>query len=158
MSRLSIARGAAVLLAASAAAATPAAASAQTTTPPAPKVFHACYVPSSGNIYRIKEVDLKQECAKTTHVQFSWTDGAQALTTVFTVKSDYKNVPAHGYDKTTAVCPAGTQVTGGGWEIAYFPNNVVAPVIWRNHPLDDKNGWEVGFQNTTDNLASFIAY
>ena len=134
----------------------PAALRAQSTT--APKVFHACYVPSSGSVYRIKEVDLKQECVKSTHIQFSWTDGAGALTQVVTVRSAYKDVAAHQYGSIDAICPAGTQLTGGGYEIIYFPNNVVAPVIWFSKPRDDRTGWSVGFQNTSDNLAEFVTY
>jgi hypothetical protein len=44
---------------------------AQTTTP---KVLWACYVPSTGTTYRIKETDLKQDCQKSTHVMFSWNE------------------------------------------------------------------------------------
>jgi hypothetical protein len=46
------------------------------------KVYHACYVPSSGTVYRIKEADLPQQCGSSTkkgvtlqHVEFSWSDG-----------------------------------------------------------------------------------
>ena len=63
--------GGAVLLGA------PAALRAQSPTPP--KVLYACYVPLTGTVYRIKEVDVRQTCASTTHVEFSWTDGANAL-------------------------------------------------------------------------------
>ena len=59
----------------------PAPASAQ-----APKVFFACYVPSSGTVYRIKEPDTPAACGTSTkkgvavaHVEFSWTDGAGAV-------------------------------------------------------------------------------
>src|SRR5215207_10420242 len=55
-------------------AAAPAALEAQTTTP-TPKVYYACYIPTSGTVYRIKETNLKQSCASTAHVPFSWTDG-----------------------------------------------------------------------------------
>jgi hypothetical protein len=34
--------------------------------------FHACYVPGSGTVYRIKEPGLRQECSSHTHVEFSW--------------------------------------------------------------------------------------
>src|SRR3954469_2811831 len=44
-----------------------------------PKVYFACYVPLTGTVYRIKEADLKPACTSTSHVQFSWTDGADAL-------------------------------------------------------------------------------
>jgi hypothetical protein len=45
-------------------------------------VYYACYVPSSGTVYRIKEPDLPQQCGSSNkkgvtvqHVEFSWTDG-----------------------------------------------------------------------------------
>ena len=52
----------------------------------APKVFYACYVPSSGTVYRIKETNTPDECGSTAkkgsqsqpHIEFSWTDGAGA--------------------------------------------------------------------------------
>lgn len=49
----------------------------------APKVFHACYVPSSGTTYRIKEPNTPEACLTTkggsAHVEFSWTDGVAAV-------------------------------------------------------------------------------
>jgi len=51
----------------------------------APTVYFACYVPSSGTVYRIKAPNTPQTCGSTTkkgvveqHVEFSWTDGAGA--------------------------------------------------------------------------------
>lgn len=53
----------------------------------APKVFYACYVPSSGAVYRIKEPGTPAACGTSSkkgqtliHVEFSWTDGAGAAT------------------------------------------------------------------------------
>jgi len=43
-----------------------------TTTTPDPNVIYACYVPSSGTVYRIRTTDTKQNCASTTHVLFSF--------------------------------------------------------------------------------------
>ena len=45
----------------------------------APAVFHACFVPLTGTVYRIKETNLKPACTSTSHVEFSWTDGAGAI-------------------------------------------------------------------------------
>jgi hypothetical protein len=39
------------------------------------RTFHACYVPLTGTIYRIKEADVRQSCSSASHVEFSWTDG-----------------------------------------------------------------------------------
>lgn len=51
-----------------------------------PKVYHACYVPTTGTVYRIKEPDTPSQCGASTkkgvetqHIEFSWTDGAGAL-------------------------------------------------------------------------------
>src|SRR5687768_8957209 len=43
-------------------------ASAQTTT----DTLHACYVPSSGTVYRIKSISAPTGCVDATHVQFSF--------------------------------------------------------------------------------------
>ncbi|MDF1505603.1 tail fiber domain-containing protein [Roseisolibacter sp. H3M3-2] len=59
------------ILALAAAATLPTAAHAQ-------KVLHACYVPASGTVYRIKEANTAQACLQPSHVAFSWTDGADA--------------------------------------------------------------------------------
>src|SRR6266849_613062 len=45
----------------------------QTQTPTV-KQFFACYVPTTGTVYLIKQPGLRPECA-TGHVQFSWIDG-----------------------------------------------------------------------------------
>ena len=39
-----------------------------------PKQFFACYVPSSGVVYRIKEPGLKTACTGKKHVEFSWAE------------------------------------------------------------------------------------
>jgi endosialidase-like protein/trimeric autotransporter adhesin len=55
---------------------------AQTTdpSPPAsPAVIHACYVPLTGTLYRIKETGLRPACSSTTNIEFAWTDGSGAL-------------------------------------------------------------------------------
>jgi hypothetical protein len=45
------------------------------------KVFSFCYVPLTGTVYRIKEADVRQTCSSTAHVEFSVTDGMNALRT-----------------------------------------------------------------------------
>jgi hypothetical protein len=37
-----------------------------------PAMIHACYVPNTGTIYRIKETDVKESCNSDKHVEFSW--------------------------------------------------------------------------------------
>src|SRR5262245_18959962 len=57
-----------------AATATASATSASTVLDQPAKVFYACYIPSSGVTYRIKEINIKQTCSPD-HVMFSCTDG-----------------------------------------------------------------------------------
>ena len=38
------------------------------------QVLFACYVPSSGVVYRIKESGLKDECTGKKHVEFNWNE------------------------------------------------------------------------------------
>lgn len=40
--------------------------------PPEPETYHACYVPLTGTIYRIKAPRTRPACASTSHVAFSW--------------------------------------------------------------------------------------
>ena len=39
-----------------------------------PKVLFACYIKSSGTVYRIKESNTPPQCTSNAHVEFSWTD------------------------------------------------------------------------------------
>src|ERR1041385_6711542 len=41
-----------------------------TTTPPA--LLWACYVPTTGTVYRIKTPDTRDACVAANHVEFSW--------------------------------------------------------------------------------------
>ncbi len=50
-----------------------------TTTPAAPRVITACYIPSSGTVYRIKEPNTPTAC-QNRHVEFSWNEqGVQGI-------------------------------------------------------------------------------
>jgi hypothetical protein len=57
----------------------------------APSVYFACYVPLTGTVYRIKEGNLKTACT-TGHVEFSWTDGANAVRTTDPAGGDLSGV------------------------------------------------------------------
>jgi hypothetical protein len=37
-----------------------------------PALIHACYVPNTGTIYRIKTEDTKENCTSNRHIEFSW--------------------------------------------------------------------------------------
>jgi hypothetical protein len=134
VSRLTTISRAAVLGAIAAAA--PAALHAQTTTP-TPKVYYACYIPTSGTVYRIKEMNLKQACASTAHVSFSWTDGgtpgpegpkggkgdkgdqgepgAPGFPEIFDVLGEDVLLHSGQATNTSVECPDGAQAIGGGY-------------------------------------------
>ena len=159
MQRLTLSGLAAVAALSAVAAAVPSrAAQAQTTT--TPKVFYACYVPSSGTTYRIKEVDLKQECSKSSHVQFSWTDGKSAVSQFFTMVPDSIHTLAPGTQElVTQACPAGSQVVSGGHRFILkgLPD---FPFVTRSTPSDDGNGWSVLVANpvTSTSTVTFTVY
>ena len=58
-----------IVVACAAVAAAPSTASSQNA-PPA--IIYACYVPTSGTVYRIKETDLRETCTSPHHVEFNW--------------------------------------------------------------------------------------
>lgn len=126
---------------------------AQSTTPP--KVFYACYVPSSGTTYRIKEVDLKQECSKSTHVQFSWTDGkATAVSEFFTVESAPHTVGPQSQSFVVQSCPTGSQLVSGGHR-SVVKGSPTVPFVARSSPSDDGKGWGVLMANPGDGTVIF---
>src|SRR3954464_7059791 len=60
----------------------PAVASAQATTATTvvPDTVHACYIPTTGTIYRIKATGLPTTCAASRHIEFWWIAGSDAGT------------------------------------------------------------------------------
>jgi hypothetical protein len=46
-----------------------------------PAVFYFCYIKGTGTVYRIRVPGTPDDCTGTTHSQFSWTDGLDALRT-----------------------------------------------------------------------------
>jgi hypothetical protein len=54
----------------------PALAAAQPAPSPAESLFHACYVPGTGTVYRIKERGLAAACAAG-HVPFTWGESSR---------------------------------------------------------------------------------
>lgn len=145
MPRSSYVRRIAAILAIPAAAA-PAVAPAQSPSPT--KVLFACYVPSSGTVYRIREPELKQECTKSSHVPFSWTDGAPALRQVVRVEGPVSTVLANTNGFATASCPAGSQVVGGGYTFILFSDRAL-PVLFASDRLNvPEPAWEVRIHNS----------
>lgn len=87
------------------------------------QVVHACYVPGSGVVYRIKEPGLHDACTGKTLVEFSWTVDAAPLNYI-RVQGPVVDLPIGGIyvgtgrTNTTGnvACPSGTRVVGGGSE------------------------------------------
>ena len=135
-----------------------------------PKVFYACYIPTSGVTYRIKEVDIKQTCASD-HIMFSWTDGGVAgpqgpkgdpgpqgppgpqgdpgvsgFTQTQLVLSSSVSAPVGGSAVALATCPAGWLVVGGGYNVGSY-TAPVPPFISGSRP-EGPDAWLVGMWNT----------
>ena len=154
MSRITLSLAAAALgLVAFAA---PTALRAQATTP---KVFYACYVPSSGTTYRIKETDLKQTCSKSTHVQFSWTDGTSSpgFSSIKMVESKFVSVPAGETQYAIAICPDGYKVISGSYVPAGGAAGVGHWMLVDNYPTADGKAWVVFLRNTDPDVELLIA-
>ena len=135
------------------------------------KVFYACYIPSSGVTYRIKESDLKQTCSSADHVMFSWTDGGTpgpqcpvgpqgatgpqgpqgapgvgGFTTITRVQSAEVLIPAGQSLPAHVDCPAGTKAIGGGYAFGLTGNKDARPLInWSDS--QGANMWGLNVSN-----------
>jgi hypothetical protein len=106
-------------------------------------VYYACYVPSSGTVYRIKEPDLPQQCGSSNkkgvtvqHVEFSWTDGQGGPSTpadhgVLTglidddhpqyLLADGVRNSSNGFAVTGTLYQGGIAATGPGTRMLWYP-------------------------------------
>jgi hypothetical protein len=86
---------------------------------PAPAVIHACYVPLTGTVYRIKEDGLRTTCSSTSHIEFQWTDGDGALRPTGAAAGDLLQFDG------TQWKPVNAQSVGGvtGYEVATLTAN-----------------------------------
>ena len=84
-----------------------------------PAVIHACYVPLTGTMYRIKEAGLRTACSSTSHVEFQWTDGDGALRPTGAAAGDLLQFDG------TQWKPVNAQSFGGvtGYEVAMLTAN-----------------------------------
>ena len=105
----------------------------------------ACYVPTTGTTYRIRQSDLRQDCSSSSHVMFSWNEqgiqgpagpagpvgatGAQGpqgpagMVDFAKIRTIYKELytkPDGGLWEIVASCPTGMHVLDAG----YFTNLV----------------------------------
>ena len=78
----------------------------------ADSVITACYVPTSGSVYRIKAANAPSACTKTSHVEFSWRNepslaGYSVHEYLFAASAGATHFIPRG-------CPVGQVVVSGG--------------------------------------------
>jgi len=138
---------------------------------PADSVLYACYVPTTGTVYRIKVADTKQACTSDRHVQFSWNvlgptgpQGPQGIPGVAgapgtpggvsgyeIVTSDFGPMLLREFEGTVS-CSAGKRVLGGGATAASSaPPAKWPPTLSSSTMLPDGTGWSAkGLWTSTD--------
>jgi hypothetical protein len=126
-----------------------------------PKVFFACYVPSSGTVYRIKEPNTPLQCGTSTkrgvtvqHVEFSWTDGAGgggasdhgALAGLTDddhaqyLLADGVRSSTNGFAVTGTVGAGSIPASGGGARLMWYPGKAALRVgLAAGQQWDDAN-------------------
>lgn len=130
-------------------------------------VIYACYVPSSGVVYRIGEPGLRQECSGKKHVEFSWNEEGlegppgpagplgQLQITQRTLQSTLTPAGEPGSGKALSVpCASGEVVTGGGW----FTPQLDVILTNGSRPFSTGEGWSVTFANTASTIRDVTAY
>ena len=132
------------------------------------QIIHACFVPSSGTIYRIKFADPTETCKAPQHVEFQWnvqgptgTAGADGVSGWELVEEE-EDIPGAGVGIALAMCPAGKRVLGGGY---FFLSDSFTEgrVATSSHPFATEGGvwgWRVVIAHTDDGShnPSFKAY
>lgn len=134
---------------------------------PPPPILHACYVPSTGTVYRIQEPGLPGECqgpkaGPNQHVPFSWNqlgpagakgdqgdpgvDGSPGVSGWEIVRGAGVSTPVgapEGARVTATVnCPTGKKPLGGGFSSAPLEGSLqLGLLIFFSRPAG--TGWEV---------------
>ena len=143
-----------------------------TTVPRQDTVLSACYVPNVGVIYRIKAEGLPDTCTETTHVEFNWNmegpagpqgppgdsgavgpqgaTGPQGPSGVLGIEYVTNSVGATQDITSTASCPAGKTVIGGGFEVTGADPGVEETIL-QSGPSGDRTAWvvQLHFSNET---------
>ena len=86
--------------------------------------YHACYVPGSGTVYRIKATNTPAACNKGTHVEFQWTDFVRAIDPVMATKT--VTVPPGVTGGVSVDCPIGSIAYTGGFGVSSAALKVIA--------------------------------
>lgn len=136
----------------------------------AQNVMHACYVPASGTVYRIKTGDTKESCASDQHVAFSWTSGAGADhgSLVGTMDDDHPQyllangvrTSVDGFAVTGTMAAGSIPVSGPGTRVMWYPRKAAFRAgAAQFDEWDDANvgNWSValGLRAKASGLASF---
>ena len=137
-------------------------------------VYTACYAPSTGTVYRIKEQGLPQTCTRTSHVEFSWNregpqgapgpagpagpagatgaqgpagpTGPQGVSGI----SGWERIVNQGFihlefgGSVEARCSPGKKVLGGGYSAREGDVDNESPFVF-NGPHIDGAGWFAGW-------------
>lgn len=96
---------------------TAASATAVSAVAPAPTVFYACYIPIIGTVYRIKQPGLPNQCFFSSHVQFSWTDGAGSGVTAHAALTGLLNDDHPQYLLTSGLRALTGNLSAGGFKL-----------------------------------------
>lgn len=122
------------------------------------QIIHACFVPSSGTIYRIKFADPAETCKAPQHVEFQWniqgptgSAGADGVSG-WELVEDESDIPPVGVGIAVAWCPVGKRVLGGGY---FFLSDSFTEgrVATSSHPTASEGGlwgWRVVIAHTDD--------
>ncbi len=70
---------------------------------------------------------------------------------VVTEAHKHVSLAAHGYANLTATCPAGSVVTGGGWQVDTSKVHILAS-------MQDNNGWMISVSNTSNSATGVDGY
>jgi hypothetical protein len=103
--------------------------------------YHACYVPGSGTIYRIKEANTPGACRKSTHVEFQWIDFPRAIAPTLVHTNQTINPGTAGF-ALVAQCPLGSIAAAGG----YYLEGTTLTLVG-NAPSTDVRQWIVTVRN-----------
>lgn len=103
--------------------------------------YHACYVPGSGTIYRIKEANTPATCKKSTHVEFQWIDFPRAISPTL-AHAEQLITPGGAGMAVVAQCPLGSMAVTGGY---YLEGTNLT--VFENDPTSDVRQWVVGVRN-----------
>ena len=124
----------------------------------APVVFHACYVPNSGNVYRVGEPNTPATCVSPQHIGFSWRDrglagpagpvgpqgpqgaqGAAGSVGWETVTAEFTFPHVTRFMGGSVNCPAGKRPFGGGLLLGGEASGDAE----LHHSFPTANGWHV---------------